>query len=49
MPSSFINSSFLGFKVNKAFKILINTSNRVEYIELDIQSTNTSRTDNPII
>ena len=39
----------LGSEVDKPSKILIKTSNAVEYIELDIQDIEAPRTDDPII
>ena len=39
----------LGSKVDKLSKILIKTSNEVEFIELDIQKLVVPRTDDPII
>ena len=39
----------LGSKVDKPSKILIKISNAIEYIESDIQNTEASRRDDPII
>ena len=39
----------MGSKVDKSSKILIKTSNVVEYIELDVQNIEAPRTDDPII
>ena len=39
----------LGSEVDKPLKILINTSNVAEYIELDIQHIKALRIDDPII
>ena len=44
-----ICDEMLGSEVDKALKILINTSNAAEYIELDIQHIEALRIDNPII
>ena len=41
--------SLLGFEVNNFLKILIKTSNAMEFIESDIQNIEASRTDDPII
>ena len=39
----------LGSKFNKSFKIMIKTSNIVEYIQSDIQNIKALRTNDPII
>ena len=40
---------FLGFEVDKPFKILIKTLNAVEYIQMNIQNHEGPKTDDPII
>ena len=42
-------SPTLGSEVDKVFKILIKTSNVMEYVKLDIQNIETPRIDDPMI